>query len=219
MEISRQWRRLVSANVYRRGAVTVTIYLSRITRAALVAGELWNIRVAAMRHISYTIIARINRDAATQQRHRLRRPAVVGNRSEVQRRGRGVEQIAGGRRDSGTARVADQVVAVEGHRPSDAAGQGEELGAGAGVVNERAVGADGVAGGFEREQAISKLLDGRLSEIDNALAQLDSGTYGVCKDCTKPIPPRRLEALPFATMCVNCQSLADKRSHRRVAVR
>ena len=73
--------------------------------------------------------------------------------------------------------------------------------------------------GFEREQAISKLLDGRLSEIDNALAQLDSGTYGVCKDCAKPIPPRRLEALPFATMCVNCQSVADKRSQRRVAVR
>ena len=129
LEISRQWRRLVSANVYRRGAVTVTIYLSRITRAALVAGELWNIRVAAMRHISYTIIARINRDAATQQRHRLRRPAVVGNRSEVQRRGRGVEQIAGGRRDSGTACVADQVVPLRGERAIDIrAGRSSVLG-------------------------------------------------------------------------------------------
>ena len=79
---------------------------------------------------------------------------------------------------------------------------------------------DGVPpSGFEREQAISKVLDSRLSDIDNALAKLDSGTYGVCTDCTKPIPPRRLEALPFATLCVACQSVADKRSHRRVAVR
>lgn len=79
---------------------------------------------------------------------------------------------------------------------------------------------DGVPpSGFEREQAISKVLDSRLSDIENALAQLDSGTYGVCADCTKPIPPRRLEALPFATLCVACQSVADKRSHRRVAVR
>lgn len=79
---------------------------------------------------------------------------------------------------------------------------------------------DGVPpSGFEREQAISKVLDSRLSDIDNALAQLDSGTYGVCIDCSKPIPPRRLEALPFATLCVACQSVADKRSHRRVAVR
>jgi DnaK suppressor protein len=79
---------------------------------------------------------------------------------------------------------------------------------------------DGVPpSGFERGQAISAMLDSRLGDIDNALAQLSSGTYGVCADCAKPIPPRRLEALPFATLCVACQSVADKRAHRRVAVR
>lgn len=73
--------------------------------------------------------------------------------------------------------------------------------------------------GFEREQAISRLLENRLDEIDSALSRLDSGSYGMCADCAQPIPPRRLEALPFATLCVTCQSVADKRSHRRVAVR
>src|SRR5436305_4775974 len=58
--------------------------------------------------------------------------------------------------------------------------------------------------GFEREQAISRLLENRLDEIDSALSRLDSGSYGMCADCAQPIPPRRLEALPFATLCVTC---------------
>src|SRR5947209_15247652 len=64
---------------------------------------------------------------------------------------------------------------------------------------------DGVPpSGFEREHAMSAMLDSRLSEIDNALAKLESGTYGVCAGCSNIIPPRRLEALPFATLCVQC---------------
>lgn len=79
---------------------------------------------------------------------------------------------------------------------------------------------DGVPpSGFEREQAISAVLDTRLADIDNALEKVEDGTYGVCASCAQPIPPRRLEALPFATHCVSCQSMADKRSARRVAVR
>ena len=73
--------------------------------------------------------------------------------------------------------------------------------------------------GFEREGAIAAVLESRLTDIDNALARLVTGTYGTCADCSKPIPPRRLEALPFATLCVSCQSVADKRGVRRVAVR
>ena len=74
---------------------------------------------------------------------------------------------------------------------------------------------DGVPpSGFERESAIISMLYGRLGEIDGALARLDDGTYGVCADCSNEIPPRRLEALPFATLCVQCQSMADKRVKR-----
>lgn len=76
---------------------------------------------------------------------------------------------------------------------------------------------DGVPpSGYEREQAISAVLDSRLADIDNALSRLQNGTYGVCADCGAQIPPRRLEALPFATLCVQCQSVADKRPMRRV---
>ncbi|CAN5364725.1 hypothetical protein BH18ACT12_BH18ACT12_01670 [soil metagenome] len=44
-----------------------------------------------------------------------------------------------------------------------------------------------------------------LAEIDAALKRIDEGTYGVCSNCGKPIPEERLEALPWATLCIDCQ--------------
>jgi RNA polymerase-binding transcription factor DksA len=72
---------------------------------------------------------------------------------------------------------------------------------------------DGVpASSWGQDQALTDQLEGRLATIEDALTRLESGTYGVCADCNTDIPPRRLHALPFATLCVQCQSLADKRS-------
>lgn len=74
---------------------------------------------------------------------------------------------------------------------------------------------DGIpASGHEGEQAIIRMLNSRLQDIDGALSRIGDGTYGLCADCGNSIPPRRLEALPFATLCVNCQSVADKRARR-----
>ncbi len=69
---------------------------------------------------------------------------------------------------------------------------------------------------YEREQALTAMLNGRLMEIDSALTKINGGTYGICAECSREIPARRLQALPFATHCVECQSLADKRVKRRV---
>jgi DnaK suppressor protein len=41
--------------------------------------------------------------------------------------------------------------------------------------------------------------------VNNALAKIDKGTYGVCEDCGQEIPYMRLEAYPTAELCVNCQ--------------
>jgi DnaK suppressor protein len=49
-----------------------------------------------------------------------------------------------------------------------------------------------------------------LTEIDRALAQLEQGTYGTCMACGRPIPEERLEALPYATLCVE-----DRRRQER----
>ncbi|MFZ0995684.1 MAG: TraR/DksA C4-type zinc finger protein [Candidatus Dormiibacterota bacterium] len=43
-------------------------------------------------------------------------------------------------------------------------------------------------------------------EVTAALAKLEVGTYGMCEECRRPIPEGRLEALPWATRCVECQS-------------
>jgi DnaK suppressor protein len=67
---------------------------------------------------------------------------------------------------------------------------------------------------YNRDEALNVMLSNRLGEIDGALERIASGNYGVCSTCSGTIPPRRLEALPFATLCVSCQSVADKRVKR-----
>ncbi len=49
----------------------------------------------------------------------------------------------------------------------------------------------------------------RLVEIDEALARIKEGTYGTCEGCEKPIAAARLEALPTASRCLNCQKEAE----------
>jgi RNA polymerase-binding protein DksA len=41
-------------------------------------------------------------------------------------------------------------------------------------------------------------------EIDDALARMDDGTFGVCEECRKPIDPGRLAAIPYARLCIQC---------------
>ena len=43
-----------------------------------------------------------------------------------------------------------------------------------------------------------------LQQIDDAIERLDAGIYGICASCKKPIPAERLEARPFAELCVQC---------------
>lgn len=44
-----------------------------------------------------------------------------------------------------------------------------------------------------------------LAHIENALERMRAGQYGVCEVCAKKIPMARLDALPYATMCIECQ--------------
>lgn len=45
-----------------------------------------------------------------------------------------------------------------------------------------------------------------LAQVEAALQRIGDGTYGVCARCGQPINPERLEALPYATYCITCQS-------------
>ena len=53
----------------------------------------------------------------------------------------------------------------------------------------------------------------RLNLIESAIARIPNGHYGVCMKCNSPIPKERLEAIPYALLCINCQS-SEERRHR-----
>lgn len=52
----------------------------------------------------------------------------------------------------------------------------------------------------------------QIQAVLAALKQMDEGTYGTCTGCGGAIPPTRLEALPYATQCVQCAAGAEKTS-------
>ena len=63
---------------------------------------------------------------------------------------------------------------------------------------------EGATIAFERSQvdALIRQAEGRLREVDAALARVADGTYGVCLVCGRAIPAGRLEARPTTTTCV-----------------
>jgi RNA polymerase-binding protein DksA len=66
---------------------------------------------------------------------------------------------------------------------------------------------DAAAGTLDRE--IDYTLEGHseqvLAQIDAALKRIEDGTFGICTNCGKPIAEERLEARPWASLCIDCQ--------------
>lgn len=64
---------------------------------------------------------------------------------------------------------------------------------------------------FIRETGLSIMSDDaeKLQMIDEALMKLDKGTYGLCLDCGKLIGQPRLEAKPYARLCVDCKEARE----------
>lgn len=65
-----------------------------------------------------------------------------------------------------------------------------------------------------RDREINFILNDRdrdkLLAIDDALARIDDGTYGVCESCESDIAEGRLEAMPFTRLCISCQAEREK---------
>ncbi len=53
-----------------------------------------------------------------------------------------------------------------------------------------------------------------LKSIDAALQRLKDGTYGECEGCQSPIPLCRLQALPYATCCIECKRKLEEHGYR-----
>jgi RNA polymerase-binding protein DksA len=52
----------------------------------------------------------------------------------------------------------------------------------------------------------------RLRLIDSALTRIQQGKYGLCIKCGKRIPQDRLEAIPYALMCIECKITEERRN-------
>ncbi len=49
-----------------------------------------------------------------------------------------------------------------------------------------------------------------LASIENALERMRGGQYGLCEGCSCTIPMARLNALPYATLCIECQRESER---------
>ena len=58
----------------------------------------------------------------------------------------------------------------------------------------------------QAEAALARMRHRRtLAQINAALDRFDDGSYGTCTGCSNPIPVERLEAMPTASRCLDCQ--------------
>ena len=76
--------------------------------------------------------------------------------------------------------------------------------------------ADMAADTYEREMSMNIVSSEQevLYQIDDALKRLDEGSFGICQQCTKPILMSRLKAVPYASLCIECQR-AKEQKHKR----
>ena len=72
--------------------------------------------------------------------------------------------------------------------------------------------ADMASDDYERDFSLSRATDEQkmLYMIDEAMKRIKDGTYGSCLQCGKPISSRRLAALPYSELCIDCQKSNDE---------
>ncbi|NCF65631.1 MAG: TraR/DksA family transcriptional regulator [Anaerolineaceae bacterium] len=63
---------------------------------------------------------------------------------------------------------------------------------------------------LEKTIALKAMEREQLEQVESALQRLDNGTYGLCSECSELIPTERLEILPYATLCVRCQTQHER---------
>lgn len=90
----------------------------------------------------------------------------------------------------------------------------EEIGAAIEVPEQMTYGSQAAAASqvFEQERdlAMRERASLHLDAVDAALARFDHGSYGTCIRCGRAIARERLDALPLAAHCIECQTIVDR---------
>ena len=63
---------------------------------------------------------------------------------------------------------------------------------------------------LEKRLALEQGIKEQLAKIEHALHKFEEGTYGLCDSCGQAIDPERLEALPYAALCLSCKAKQAK---------
>ena len=73
--------------------------------------------------------------------------------------------------------------------------------------------ADMAADTYERELSVNLVSSEQqvLYQIDDALKRIDEGAYGICQQCNKVITISRLKAVPYASLCIDCQRAKESK--------
>jgi len=61
----------------------------------------------------------------------------------------------------------------------------------------------------EVDYTIKEVLTDEAEQIQEAMRRREAGTYGICANCGRKIPKARMKARPEATLCIDCQRLAE----------
>lgn len=62
----------------------------------------------------------------------------------------------------------------------------------------------------EKDYALGRQLREMLERVEDALSKIEAGTYGICEACGRNIAVERLETLPHAELCIECQHLLER---------
>ena len=76
--------------------------------------------------------------------------------------------------------------------------------------------ADMAADTYERELSMNMVSAEQeiLYQIDDALKRMDDGSYGSCLECHQPVSMSRLKAVPYASLCIECQRAKEQKNKR-----
>jgi DnaK suppressor protein len=109
--------------------------------------------------------------------------------------------------DDVPARRRAELEAQRDHLRAEIASQGADPDSDDVVFVDDAGFADRSHSAEERSRAISvvRALRSNLRDVDRALAKMEAGTYGTCERCGRAIGDERLDALPWALLCIDCK--------------
>jgi len=142
-------------------------------------------------------------------------PAATGAAAEPAPRRRGHRSVVT-KRDQAAyrKRLEAELAELNGQRADLEESTGVSLAEASGEVGFDEEFADTGSFTFERERDLSLVdnVNDLIDKVEHALARIDDGSFGRCEACGKPVEAERLDALPYATLC-----LADAR--RRVRPR